>query len=379
MLGLEMLDVAIGIIFIYLLLSLVCSALNEMIELKLKSRAINLERGIRELLNGAGTKDNAPANPEEDVVARLYKHPLIGGLFQGSYQPKSKNLPSYIPARNFALALMDIVCTGNDDRYSGSSGATAENRRSVLSNEFMALRAACSAFPQKNVREALIPLVDAAGPSANGARQNIEAWFDSSMDRVSGWYKRRAQKIILGLGLVITVAINADTVAILNSLNQGPALRSTLVEAAQEYAKLQPQDSVAAPQQRVTDAMKQIRELGLPIGWNSNDARLIPRTAGGWLLKLFGWLLTGMAITLGAPFWFDLLNKFMVIRSTVKPHEKSPEEASEDRQVSATEQAVNRVTPNVNVSSGSDELTALFSAPFQPNEWNVGDPQEGTL
>ena len=42
--------------------------------------------------------------------------------------------------------------------------------------------------------------------------------------------------------------------------------------------------------------------------------------------------MTAFAATLGAPFWFDVLNKVMVIRSTVKPHEKSPEEASEDRQ-----------------------------------------------
>ena len=47
---------------------------------------------------------------------------------------------------------------------------------------------------------------------------------------------------------------------------------------------------------------------------------------------IIGWLITALAVSLGAPFWFDLLNKFMVIRSTVKPHEKSPEEASEDRQ-----------------------------------------------
>ena len=51
-----------------------------------------------------------------------------------------------------------------------------------------------------------------------------------------------------------------------------------------------------------------------------------------WLIVICGWLVTAFAVMLGAPFWFDVLNKFMVIRSTVKPHEKSPEEASEDRQ-----------------------------------------------
>ena len=43
-----------------------------------------------------------------------------------------------------------------------------------------------------------------------------------------------------------------------------------------------------------------------------------------------GWLLTALAVSMGAPFWFDLLNKFIVIRSTVKPKEKSPEEKSKD-------------------------------------------------
>ena len=44
-----------------------------------------------------------------------------------------------------------------------------------------------------------------------------------------------------------------------------------------------------------------------------------------------GILLTGFAISQGAPFWFDLLNKFMVVRSTVKPTEKSQEQPSKDR------------------------------------------------
>jgi hypothetical protein len=47
---------------------------------------------------------------------------------------------------------------------------------------------------------------------------------------------------------------------------------------------------------------------------------------------VLGWLLTALAVMLGAPLWFDVLNQIMVIRSTVKPHEKSGEEASMDRQ-----------------------------------------------
>jgi hypothetical protein len=369
MLGLEMLDVAIGLIFVYLLLSLVCSAVNELIELKLKHRGANLHEGIKELLG-----DDGP-------VEQLYRHPLVFGLFKGEYDSSSKNLPSYIPARNFALALMDIVSQGNELNYSGARGATAaKTSPSLARDEIESFRGVVAGLENQTLREALIPLVDAAGNSMSGARENIEAWFNSSMDRISGWYKRRTQTIILFLGLVITIAVNADTVTIVNSLSQDAALRGALVATAGEYAKTQPQENTAA-EDRVTKTIDQIKALGLPVGWDRNDVRTIPGNFGGWLLKVFGWLLTAAAITLGAPFWFDLLNKFMVIRSTVKPHEKSQEEGSEDRQVPAgqrqpTGTAVT-VTSNSSGSDGAASLAALGS--FQPNEWAQGDPQEGIV
>ena len=103
------LDVAIGMIFVYLLLSLMCSAANELIELWLKNRAADLERGIRELFNDR--------NRTTGLVERIYSHPLVSGLFEKPYDATRLNwfkrllglvnLPSYIPARNFALALMD--------------------------------------------------------------------------------------------------------------------------------------------------------------------------------------------------------------------------------------------------------------------------------
>ncbi|MGI8740605.1 MAG: hypothetical protein ACR2KU_13655 [Gammaproteobacteria bacterium] len=135
------LDIAIGLIFIYLLLSLVCSAINEIIEARLKMRASELERGIRQLL----TEKNADGKVKESLVEKFYNHPLISGLFEGRYDPKKvdanteryasgSNLPSYIPSKNFALALMDLVLPANsapatsttgDSTPSGAAGATA--------------------------------------------------------------------------------------------------------------------------------------------------------------------------------------------------------------------------------------------------------------
>src|SRR6267154_6707648 len=103
-------DVAIGMVFVYLLLSLIASAVGEVIELWLTNRATDLERGIRELLLPGGAANAS------DFIQQLYNHPLINGLFPGKYEDSGINkarsffmrtkLPSYIPSRNFALALM---------------------------------------------------------------------------------------------------------------------------------------------------------------------------------------------------------------------------------------------------------------------------------
>lgn len=133
------------------------------------------------------------------------------------------------------------------------------------------------------------------------------------MDRVSGWYKRRVQWITLIVGLIIIVGVNADTIAIGNSLSHDVSMRDSLVAAAQEYAKptsVQPNSGNAptqteacnSPECRVEKNLDEIRKLGLPIAWSTDNPITFPKNAPGWVTKLVGWILTAFAISLGAPF-----------------------------------------------------------------------------
>jgi hypothetical protein len=188
------------------------------------------------------------------------------------------------------------------------------------------LRDAIKNIKNPEVEKALRTLVDAAGNDVTKARENIEGWFNSAMERVTGWYKRRTQWIILALGLAVAIAVNADTIAIARSLSYDAAMRQSLVAAAQEYAKApQTPGTAATPQERLNKNQEEIQKLGLPIGWEGVDEKSMPKSREGWLLKILGWLLTAMAISLGAPFWFDLLNKFMTARSTLKPPKEMAE------------------------------------------------------
>ncbi len=48
---------------------------------------------------------------------------------------------------------------------------------------------------------------------------------------------------------------------------------------------------------------------GIPIGWGDGSVTWKAITS-----HLPGWLLTALALSLGAPFWFDLLNKVVNVR-----------------------------------------------------------------
>lgn len=325
MLGSIALDVAIGLIFIYLVASLVASAVNELIENWLKNRAKDLERGITELL-GDKTK-----------VAEVYNHALVLSLYKGANYQAARNgeLPSYIPSRNFALALMDIISGGGDGLKNATgpriSGAAAEE---APPPQITALLQGAERMNEP-LRTAVLALIRAAGNDASRVRLNIENWFDSSMDRVSGWYKRRAQQFLLVIGVVLAAAGNIDTINIANVLSRDSGKRDALVAQAREYASRNPEPSKIASKD--DPVLKSIEKMGLPIGWAAkpgagepSDPRSLPDNFPGWLAKLFGIALTAAAISLGSPFWFDTLNKFVVVRSTVKPTEKSPPEKPKD-------------------------------------------------
>jgi hypothetical protein len=361
--GSTLLEVAIGVIFVYLLLSLLCSAFSELIESFIKYRARDLEKGIGKLLD----------NPK--LAEDFFNHPLIKPLGEK---------PSYIPARTFSLALWNIATTKNADAKNVAAGVTQD--LNVIRNSIATLDEKLYG----NIKTSLLTLIDEAGSDINKARTNIEDWYNDAMDRVSGWYKRRVHKILIVIGFIAAAALNVDTINIAKTLWYNDTLRASVTAAAENYVKTNPTPTptppattpetttttttTTAPQgetvkKQTEDADKQafvtrekinniraeIDNLGLPISWVSqpdrndekykgNDAqyeqdmraysvdpRRFPDDVRGWLLKLLGFFLTALAVSQGAPFWFDLLNKIIVIRSTIKPHEKSQDQPSKDR------------------------------------------------
>jgi hypothetical protein len=287
MFGSTILDVAVAIVFIYLLVSLVVSAMNELIAALLKSRAKNLVKGIQALLQDPS---------QTGWVARLYEHPLIESLSP----PNSK--PSYIPSRTFALALLDLIAP-----------ATTDGSRTLAD-----LKTGMANLPE-SLQRTLTTLLEESQHDVERLKTQIEIWFNNGMDRASGWYKRKTQWIQFFLGLGLVIFLNVDSVHIGRTLFAiNSPLRASLVESAKSFV-VQP----GGTNRPIKDVVEAISTVSLPIGWSEfPKPDQLP-------IVLLGWLITAFAVSLGAPFWFDLLNKFVNVRASGKAPEEQPKSPKE--------------------------------------------------
>jgi hypothetical protein len=446
-----LLEVAIGLVFVWLGLALACMGVQEWIAALFELRARDLETAIRRMLDEP--PDSAPVfkrlwvwirctfggigaaiirwvtgkeKRDNTLADKLYDHQLIRAL------SKRGRKPGYIPSRTFALALFDVVMTAGTDastiekaldtwskklkedlpdvtdealeavqkalpdlvqlvrETSGDPGllarleAEVERVKTELTAQYPDLEPALDKLLQDTTLRQItrgVAQLAASNPRAAQAlqgltagvtayakegetalavaRTNVETWFNDTMDRLTGWYKRRAQVIAIILGLVFAIGLNADTVVMATTLWREPMIREALVARAQEFEQPEETEGVD-PATAIEDFHAQFEGLRLPLGWvpaeldaekqrlaskkqqctwkpwASSDEHIeymlgvpigekcwvpldaskggIPRDWGYGLSKILGLLISGLAASQGAPFWFDVLKKLTNVR-----------------------------------------------------------------
>ena len=205
-LGVAVLDVVIGLIFVFVLLSIVCSGINELIAALFNLRGRTLEQGVRSLLD------------DPKVAERFFAHPR----FRALKRPGKTRLPSYLPPRVFALTVLDTVVPPDADARSADGRDLVKRAAGAV-----------ALLPEDSaLRVVLRDAVADAGSDRDRLRASIERSFDDVMDRAGGWYKRRVQVILLVIAVVIVGAANADTFTIADRLWKDDALRTAIVEQA---------------------------------------------------------------------------------------------------------------------------------------------------
>ncbi|HST52175.1 MAG TPA: hypothetical protein VLJ61_09210 [Pyrinomonadaceae bacterium] len=260
--GSTMLEVAIGMVFVYLLMSLLCSALNELINSLFKLRAKDLEKGIKRLLDGKAERKGlgkklsdffsgfgsprAVAVAGEEVRERagklsalFFDHPLIRPFYED-------RKPSYIPARTFSLALWNMATEAAKKARSALITSPPDASGDVVAGvtrNLKELRDTIATLPDedlpKSLKQSLVTLIDEADNDFDRARENVEKWYDDAMDRVSGKFRRRTQYILIALGFTIALVMNVDSFNIFKALWNSGDLRKSVADVAETYAKSQ--------------------------------------------------------------------------------------------------------------------------------------------
>ena len=375
---LGLLESAIGLVLIYLVLGLICSAWVEGIVNWTGLRGENLRELLKVLTSG-----------DEKVANLLLAQPQLRSLFapasnarKGSYwlrralavsfdrgdaQKAGFRPPSYIPPERFARALAEMALGETPDRLRAAPELLARRldeasiRRELERASERAqedAKAGVLVIPQeccKPGEEALgrasrhlSDVLNRLWMQSKGRPEDfvaeIERWFEDGTDRAGGWFKRKLAPKLLAVGVVIAVALNVDTLQILSRLSSDPELRQYVVEAAVERLEEGAPSEAQEFTQEFDRAKQELLDLEPLLGWRKSSLPLEDGRDGiegaldwgGWLvLKLIGLMLTAVALSLGAPFWFDVLQKLVRIRASVSQADVEKRDAERKKQVEA--------------------------------------------
>ena len=276
------LDVAVGLIFVFLTVSLICGLLTEVWATIRSWRANTLLAGVQALVN----------DPDFGRLAQaLYQHALVNPRDPGTATDPAAliNKPAYIDPLHFAGAMLDDLKI--------VAGTAATMKAAIASSPLIA--------GDTQMTTMLTGMADRADGDLAKLRTSIAGWFDAGMDRVSGTYKRWTQLFCFVFGLAIAIVLNIDTLQVATALWQQPQITHELTVTSDPLS-----------------AQAQVEALKLPIGW-ATDGSQCPRTLLGWLAKLLGWSITALSTLFGATFWFDALSGVLKMRgSGPSPDEK---------------------------------------------------------
>jgi hypothetical protein len=285
-------DVVIGLVFIYLLYSLLVSIVGEMISTWMAIRSRILRIAVERMLNDGYFGENGKKKHTDLIshiakfflkeftedftksfAGKFYDQPAIKYLTKGSKEDNPLRLtqtkPSYFSDEYFADAFLQLL----KDKGAGDTDE-AKIRFCLNFNTH---------HIQPETLKHLRSLLDDAKGDIPMFKLKIKTWYNEMMDRTNGWYKRKMQFILFWLGFIIAAAFNVNSIAIAKILANDKDARAQLVEMGVNFAKdsskennpfihndkdsLYPKEVIDTSYNRV---MKDINaaNLILGLGWN---------------------------------------------------------------------------------------------------------------
>jgi len=340
------LDLVIGIIFVYFLLIIICSSAVELFLSIFESRAGLLEDWLKQIFN-LPALDSAGKPLNISVGQSIMDHCMVTAL---SKRGKST---SYIDPENFVSALLDKITvspsttTGNNielppanlagyiTAIQSSTLISGELKRTILmfANEASQAALALNSLPA-NITATVTTSVKS---ELQLFRDRLETWYNTNADRLTGTFKRtKALPLTIIVSVIMVISLNTDSIEISKYLYNNQAasknLATTALNSVQSYnnqldtvlktaAANNPGSSATinrlkAQTLQLQNNLDSLQVLNLPLGWKAANVKDLNAFADYSVKHIAGWLATILAIMLGAPFWFDILNKISNLRGS---------------------------------------------------------------
>jgi hypothetical protein len=272
MFGSQALDTAIGLVLMLFILATAASSILELINRLARTRSKNLQSALGSLLGGTG-------NGGADAQAGLFALQRTS-VYAAATDSSGGKAPAYLSAKSFADAVLELA----------SDAGSAPDV--VL---------------PKQLRDRLQTLLQEHSNDTLELRAGLERWFDEAMGRLSDSYKRQATLWLGALGFGLAVVVNAATPDVVARLWTAPVTREAVVSAAQNVGDA----GNAGLLRDVAGITNTLTEVSIPVGWMG----VAPDGFGWWLGHVLGWALTAVLVMVGAPFWFELLERLITFRS----------------------------------------------------------------
>jgi hypothetical protein len=277
-------EVALGLVLLYYVLSLIVSSMTSEISKWTQMRAKDLELVLRERFRDPETFDKFMNHPLVKNLQPMRLKPIGTGIMDS---PVDK-----IPAHTFSTTLFDIL----------APQAGEENKLEQIRNTVRGL-------PDGEIKTSLSSLIDVTVTDIQTARENVEKWYDDIMQNVSRLYTQHARRIAIICALVVTIVVDADSITVANQLWSQPTLQAAAGAKAEAYIREAPDPKEAD----VSTYIATLEELKIPILWSMP----LPQDEQGWLLKILGWVISWVAISQGSSFWYDVLKRVKSAGSTI--------------------------------------------------------------
>jgi hypothetical protein len=325
------LDFLIAIVFTLGIGSIMLSALFELFAYYVKLRAKFLRQLVNDVLNDKDLNYN--------YAARFYEHPQID-LTKKNY----RSLPQYISALNFSQTLIHSIIRTHetqDEKFIHTDGKVIFTKTENHDQLVTRFRTAVDQMNFSDLKILLSGFISSADMNKEDLIKNIGLWYDEYTARAAGWYKIKAQRIMMVMAIVGCFALNVDIFRISKVLIHDPALAAHIADIAENHSQETIKDvqetisgidqlsdeeveaRIKLKQKELGQYMKLLDEMykqNAPVGWQSEMLPALTDDNSGsfWFWKFLGCLLAAAAFAIGAPFWFDVLNKLVNLRTAGK-------------------------------------------------------------